>query len=212
MLPKIEIPDVDLDVSDRDKAVSSLRKFTQASQINNESVMEPHTTGIYYQQVPMDPITGLAAFPYKEAEFLGYFKVDLIPNHVYDLVKSNEDLDALLEAPIDWEWFQDKRFFEAEDRRFQLTHLAKYHHLCEMYPPQSVEDIACMIAVIRPRKKYLVGRPWDELKAKVWEKLDTEDEKHYFFKKSHAVAFGVLVILHAQLIARHLGEDEEYFL
>ena len=212
MLPKIEIPDVDLDVSDRDKALASLRQYIQASQINNDRVMVPHNTGIYFQKIPVDPVTGLASFPYKEAEELGYFKVDIIPNHVYDLVESNEELDALLEAPVDWSWFLDKRFFEAEDNRYQLTHLAKYHHLCEMYPPQSVEDIACLIAVIRPRKKYLVGEPWDIIKTVVWQKLDTEDSKHYFFKKSHAVAFGVLVILHAQLIARHLGEAEEYFI
>jgi len=46
----------------------------------------------------------------------------------------------------------------------------------------------------------------------VWDKLDTEDDTHYFFKKSHAVAFGVLVVLHAQLIARKLGQAEEYFI
>jgi hypothetical protein len=212
MLSNVEIPDVDLDVSDRDKALTALRKYTQASQVNNDQVLVPHNTGIYFQQVPVDPITKLSAFPYKEAEEIGYFKVDLIPNHVYDLVESNEELDKLLDAPVDWEWFQDKQFFEAEDRRYQLTHLANYHHLCEAYPPQSVEDISCLLALIRPRKKYLVGRPWEEIQNKVWEKLDTEDDTHYFFKKSHAVAFAVLVILHAQLIAKKLGQSEEYFI
>ena len=212
MLSNVEIPDVDLDVSDRDKALTALRKYTQASQVNNDQVLVPHNTGIYFQQVPVDSVTKLSAFPYKEAEEIGYFKVDLIPNHVYDLVESNEELDELLEAPVNWEWFQDKQFFEAEDRRYQLTHLANYHHLCEMYPPKSVEDISCLLALIRPRKKYLVGQPWEVIKDTVWEKLDTEDDTHYFFKKSHAVAFAVLVILHAQLIARQLGQGEEYFI
>lgn len=202
MLHDGEIPDVDLDVSDRDKALASLRKFIQASQVN-DGKMSPHNTGIYFQKIPVDPTNGLSAFPYKEAEEIGYFKVDLIPNHVYDLVESNEELDELLEAPVDWSWFQDKRFFENEDSRYRLTHLAKYHHLCEMYPPQSVEDVACLIAVIRPRKKYLVGEPWDVIKRVVWQKLDEEGDE-YFFKKSHAVAFAILVVLHAQLIARHL--------
>jgi len=212
MLPDIEIPDVDLDVSDRDQALTALRNYVQASQVNNDAVLVPHNTGIYFQDIPVDPVTKLSAFPYKEAEFIGFFKVDLIPNHVYDLVESNEELESLLEAPINWEWFQDKRFFEAEDRRYQLTHLANYHHLCEMYPPQSVEDIACLLALIRPRKKYLVGQPWETIVDTVWKKLDSEDDQHYFFKKSHAVAFGVLVVLHAQLIARQLGEAEEYFI
>jgi len=212
MLSDTEIPDVDLDVSDRDRALTVLRNYTQASQVNNDSVLVPHNTGIYFQKIPTDPITELSAFPYKEAEEIGYFKVDLIPNHVYDLVESNEELERLLDAPVDWEWFQDERFFEAEDRRYQLTHLAKYHHLCVMYPPTSVEDVSCLLAMIRPRKRYPVGKPWETVKNAVWEKLDTEDDTHYFFKKSHAVAFGVLVVLHAQLIARKLGQAEEYFI
>jgi len=212
MLSEVEIPDVDLDVSDRDKALTSLRRYTQASQINNDDVLVPHNTGIYFQNVPIDLVTNLSAFPYKEAESIGYFKVDLIPNHVYDLVESNEELDKLLEAPVNWDWFQDKQFFEAEDSRYQLTHLSNYHHLCEMYPPQSVEDVACLLALIRPRKRYLINEPWEVIKEKIWKKLDTEDGSHYFFKKSHAVAFGVLVVLHAQLIARKLDKGEEYFI
>ena len=208
MLPELEIPDVDLDVKDRDAAITALRNYIQASQVNG-GVLTPHNTGVYFQKVPEDPITGLSAFPYTHAEEIGYFKVDIIPNHVYDLVESNEDLQSLLDAPIDWGWFQDKRFFEAEDRRFQLTHLAGYHHLCEMYPPQSVEDVACLLALIRPSKRHLVGESWEEVKRQVWVRPAGDE---YFFKKSHSVAFAVLVVLHAQLIARHLGEAEEYFL
>ncbi len=208
MLHVGEIPDVDLDVKDRDKAVAALRNFVPASQVNNDK-MTAHNTGVYFQKVPADPVSGLSAFPYKEAEEVGYFKVDIIPNHVYDLVESNEELQELLDAPVDWDWFLDKRFFEAEDRRYQLTHLANYHHLCEMYPPKSVEDISCLIAMIRPGKKYLVGQPWERVKEEVWVKPEGDE---YFFKKSHSVAFAVLVVLHAQLIARHLGEAEEYFI
>lgn len=209
MLPEVEIPDVDLDVSDRDRALTSLKNFIQASQVNND-VMSPHKTGIYFQRIPVDPTINLAAFPYKEAEFLGYFKVDLIPNHVYDLVESNDEIEELLSAPVDWSWFQDERFFDSDDTRYQLTHLAKHMNLCEMYPPKSVEDVAVLLAVIRPRKKYLIGKPREEIDEIIWKKLEEEnpdnDPKKYFFKKSHGTAFALLVILHAQLIARHLKE------
>lgn len=209
LLDGIEIPDVDLDVSDRDRALAALRDFVRASQTNNSNDLVAHNTGVYFQRVPVDPVTGLAAFPYKEAEEIGYFKVDIIPNHVYDLVESNDDLESLLDAPVDWGWFLDERFFESDDKRFQLTHLANYKHLCEMYPPQSVEDIACLIAVIRPGKKHLIGQPWEQVKEEVWVRPEGDE---YFFKKSHSIAFAVLVVLHAQLIARHLGEAEEYFI
>lgn len=208
MLHKGEIPDVDLDVKDRDKAVTALRNYVQASQVANGE-LRPHNTGLYFQQIPTDPVTGLSAFPYKHAEEIGYFKVDVIPNHVYDLVASEDELEELLAAPVDWNWFQDERFFKSEDRRYQLTHLAGYQHLCEMYPPTSVDDIACLIAIIRPGKKHLVGESWMKIKEEVWVKPEGDE---YFFKKSHSIAFAVLVVLHAQLIARHLGSADEYFI
>jgi len=202
-----ELPDVDLDVSDRNKAISILSNFVQASQENNGRLL-PHNTGIYFQQLPIDPITGLSAFEYKIAEELGYFKVDLIPNHVYDLVESNEEIDELLDKPVNWSWFTDERFFYNEDNRYQLTHLAKHLGICQQYPPQSVEDVAILLAVIRPRKRYLIGKPREEIRKIIWTKIDEEnpdnDPKRYFFKKSHAMAFALLVILHAQLIARNL--------
>lgn len=204
-----DLPDVDLDVSDRDKAVSVLKNFVVASQ-ETDGRLVTHKTGLYFQKVPCDPITGLSAFEYKTAEELGYFKVDLIPNHVYDLVESNDEIDEILERPIDWSWFTDERFFYNDDNRFRITHLSKHLNMCRQYPPQSVEDIAMLLAVIRPRKKYLIGRPKEEIQDLIWQKLDEEnpdnDPKKYFFKKSHAVAFALLVILHAHLIARTLED------
>ena len=202
MLLEVEIPDVDLDVSDRDKALGSLRGFVQASQFNN-GIASPHNSGVYFQRIPVDPTNSLSAFPFKEAEYMGFFKVDIIPNHVYDLVESNDELDELIEAPIDWDWFLDTQFYINEDSRYTLTHLGRHHALCCQYPPQSVNDLAALLALIRPRKRYLIGRSWDEILEVVWQQLDDEDDV-YFFKKSHGIAFGVLVAVHAKLIARHL--------
>lgn len=215
MIPEeIEIPDVDLDVKDRDKALSVLRHFVPASQLQ-EGVLVPHKTGMYFQDVPVDSETGLAAFPYDVAESLGYYKVDLIPNHVYDLVESNEELENLLDEPVEWGWFLDERFYGNEDPKLRLTHISNYRHLCEQYPPKSVEDIAVLLALIRPRKKYLIGESWETVKTTVWKKLDSENQEHYFFKKSHAVAFALLVTLHAKLIARELELENgngDYFI
>lgn len=206
--PEIELPDVDLDVSDRDKAVSSLTGFVQASQ-EHEGRLVPHNTGIYFQRIPVDPVSNLAAFEYKIAEELGYFKVDLIPNHVYDLIESNEEINELLASPVDWSWFLDEKFFYNEDNQYRLTHLSKHLGVCMQYPPESVEDVALILAVIRPRKKYLIGKPKSEIERVIWKKMDSEnpdnDPSRYFFKKSHAVAFALLVILHAQIINRYIS-------
>lgn len=201
-IKKIEIPDVDLDVNDRPRAATLFPDAVVASQVQKHKLV-PHNSGLYFQKVPVDPSSGLSSFPYEQAEQVGYFKVDLLPNHVYDLVESNEELEELLAAPVTWKWFTDKRFYNNVNTKYRLTHLSKYHRLACQYPPKSVEDVAVLIALIRPRKKYLKGKPWEEIKELVWQEIDGEDG--YFFKKSHAVAFALLVILHAQIIARKLN-------
>ncbi len=200
-IDKNSIPDVDIDVNDRTRAASLFPDAIVASQVQNGKLV-PHNSGLYFQNVPTDPISGISSFPYDRAEEEGYFKVDLLPNHVYDLVESNEELEELLAASVDWKWFTDKRFYNNVNTKYRLTHLSKYHKLACQYPPGSVEDVAALIALIRPRKKYLKGKPWCDIKDLIWEK--TDGEEGYFFKKSHAVAFALLVILHAQIIARKL--------
>jgi len=206
-MSNIEIPDVDLDVKDRERAVSLFNKAIPASQLQ-EGKLTTHNTGIYFQNIPVDPITGISAFPFDLAEKeFGYFKVDVIPNHVYDLIQTEEELQELLDAQVDWDWFLDERFYKNQNTKLILTHLGNYHDLVCQYPPQSVEDIAILIALIRPRKKYLKGEAWGEIKNKIWKPL--HKEKGYFFKKSHAIAFALLVVVHAQLIARRLNRKKE---
>lgn len=203
----IEIPDVDLDVKDRDLAVSKLRGITVASQVANKKLV-PHNTGVYFQKLPKDPVTGLSSFPYKEAEWFGYFKVDIIANHVYDMIGSNDELDDLLDEPIDWDWFLDKRFFEEQQNPlFRLTHVSNYLWLCEKYPPQSVEDLAILIALVRPGKSHLIKTSWENIKKNIWVK----EGEGYVFKKSHAVAFALLVTVHAKIINNRLIEESKGF-
>ena len=203
----VEIPDVDLDVKDRDLAVSVLKKITIASQVVGDKLVG-HNTGVYFQKIPADPITGYSAFPYKEAEWFGYYKVDIIANHVYDMIGSNDRLDELLEEPIDWGWFLDSRFFgEEKNPNHRLTHISKYLWLCQKYPPQSVEDLAILIAVVRPGKSYLIGKSWNKIEENIWIK----EGEGYEFKKSHAIAFALLVTVHAKIINNRLEEENKDF-
>jgi len=203
-----EIPDLDIDVKDRGKVVSYFPNAIIGSQLDKKrKIITPHNNGVYFQNIPVDPVSGLSAFPYDMAEELfGFYKIDLLPNHVYDLVEDEEDLVELLNRPVDWSWFLDERFYTNEDTKLILTHLGNYNWLCNKYPPTSIEDIAVLIALVRPRKKYLYQnkKSWTFIKSVIWEKLDTENTKQYFFKKSHAIAFAHLVVLHAQIIAWEL--------
>lgn len=226
-----EVADVDLDVNDREKAFSIFSKATRASVLHTDTKspdypkLRPHPDGFYFQNIPVDVETGLSAFPYKQAEEFGYCKVDILSMHVYSMVKSEDELNELLNAPVDWNWFIDERFFKNEDPSYSLAHLASWYWLCKMYPPKSVEDLAILIALKLPAKNYMIPKSvsesqkytWDQIKERIWGKRDDEPEcKSKPFKKSHAVAYALLVVLHAQLITRYLNsplEEEagEYF-
>jgi hypothetical protein len=199
-----ELADVDLDLADRDKALALFPTFRLASQFDHkQETLVPHNTGLYAQNIPVDPLNQLSVFPYELAEDFQYYKIDFITNKVYALIENEAELEELVVAPVNWKWFTDNRFFTSKDQDLQLTHLHDYYNICKQYPPKSVEDVAILIAMIRPRKKYLIGETWEDIKEKIWEKLP--NETGYFFKKSHAFAFGLLVIVHAHLIARNLG-------
>ena len=200
-----EIPDIDLDVKERDKTASLFPKAVIASQLTTDKKhLTKHNSGIYFQQIPVIPNTRLAAFPYKQAEKdFGFFKVDLLANHVYDLIESQEELDRLLAEPVDWSWFQDHRFFEKG-----LFHLGgKWEFLCQKYPPQSIQDVAALLNLKTPAKAYLYeeSRSWDDVRALIWKK---EESGKYSFKKSHAVGYAIVTTLHAKLMARHFKTDE----
>ena len=63
--------------------------------------------------------------------------------------------------------------------------------------PETVEQLAAILAIIRPAKRYLLGESWDKVFEEVWKK-PTDDT--YYFKKSHAIAYAHLVIVHMNLI------------
>ena len=54
------------------------------------------------------------------------------------------------------------------------------------------------LAVIRPAKRYLIGKTWAEVEKTVWEK-PTDDS--YYFKKAHAISYSHLVVVNVNLIS-----------
>jgi DNA polymerase III alpha subunit len=55
------------------------------------------------------------------------------------------------------------------------------------------------LALIRPSKKHMIGQPWSVVAKSIWEK----DQDGYSFKKSHAVAYAHLVVVHMNLLAEN---------
>ncbi len=52
------------------------------------------------------------------------------------------------------------------------------------------------LSIIRPAKKHLIGLTWAEVAKTVWDK----GTDGYSFKKSHAIAYAHLVVVHMNLI------------
>ena len=70
------MPDVDIDFYNRE-GVLELFKHTSAT-IVKDNKHEKHKTGIYFHDIPVNPITKNASLDYKKAEGRGYFKIDLL--------------------------------------------------------------------------------------------------------------------------------------
>ena len=180
--------DIDIDLGDRDKLLSIIN-HTPASIRKNE--IKKHNTGIYVTDIPYDPINNLSALDYEDAEDRGYLKLDILNVHVYNKINDEKHLIESMNEP-DWSRLNDPSFVE------QLIHLGNhYNSLRKMPEPvNSIPRLAMFLAAIRPAKKHLIGKSWAEVSKTIWDK----EEGTYSFKKSHAVAYAHLVVIHMNLL------------
>lgn len=181
--------DVDIDVGDRDK-VLNLIKHTPAS-MRNVTPIRKHSSGVYITDIPYDPVNDMATIDYAEAEDRGYFKLDLLNVHVYNLIKDEEHLLRMMQEP-NWSLLKKRSFV------LELIHLGNQADSVSRMPEpiDSIPRLAMFLAAIRPAKRHLLGRPWKEINETVWEK----DQTGYSFKRSHAVAYAQLVVVHMNLL------------
>ena len=185
------MPDVDIDFFDRD-GVLKLFKHTPASIIKNEKI-EKHKTGVYFHAVPEHPVTGHATLDYKKAEDRGYFKIDCLNVNLYKNVKSEQELVELMIQEPNWDMLKDQTIVD------ELFHLNGHFSIVSKLQPKTIEQLAAVLAIIRPAKRYLVNAPWDDILKEVWIR---PADGSYFFKKSHAVAYAQAIVVQMNLIAR----------
>lgn len=185
--------DVDIDVANRDEILSGLRHV--GASVIKDDVKRKHNVGVYFQSIPNDPTTNLSNVDYKDAESLGYQKIDILNNTIYEGIKSEEHLDRLVAAEPVWELFEHKAVVE------KLFHISKYNDLVARLKPKSIEDLAMILAIIRPAKAHLRDKSWEKIKAEVW--LDTNEG--YAFKRSHSYSYAMAIIVQLNLQVEELG-------
>lgn len=188
------MPDIDIDFVDRDSALK-LFKHIPAARKDGES-MTKHNTGVYMHSVPVDPISGICEVPYSDAEELGYFKIDFLNVGLYKGVKNEEHLDMLMNTEPLWDLLEQDEFVNL------LFHVNGHGNILRKMKPKSIEQLAAVLAMIRPAKRNLIGESWDTVMKNIWTK-PTNDE--YYFKKSHATAYAAAIVVQMNLICEQIS-------
>lgn len=184
--------DVDIDFR-TDFKPEDVFSWTKASIVKNE-YLSPHPCGVYPQQIPVDDVTKLAAIPYAEAEELGFIKIDMLHLSVYDHFSSREEIKELLKIAPDWGLL----LIPSEQKK--LFQLSNHGDVLNAVKPKSIEDLADVLALIRPGKKQLL-KLYLSHKDATRRALYARDESGYSFKKSHAIAYAMVIVLQLHLIA-----------
>jgi hypothetical protein len=190
------MPDIDIDFLDRTDALSILKHVPAA--IEDNGTFKKHNTGVYCTSIPYNPLTGLSTIDYKQAEERGYFKIDFLNVSIYKGVRDDAHLNQLMETEPLWD------LLEQDDFSNLLFHVNGHGHVLRKMKPKSIEELAACLAVIRPAKKYLLGKTWSEVMLDVWTKPTTEE---YYFKKAHAVAYAMAIVVQMNLICEGISYE-----
>ena len=185
------MPDIDIDFADRDIILSHIEH--RVAKLNSG---KKHNTGVYATEIPHNPVDNLSTIEHKTAEERGYFKLDFLNVSIYKDVRDEAHLQELMEKEPLWQLLEHKDFVD------KVFHLSGHDSLLKQLKPTSVQQLAATLAIIRPAKRHLANESWETILKEVWTRPTNGD---YFFKKAHAVAYAMSVIVHMNLLCEQLN-------
>ncbi len=188
--------DIDIDFADRELALLGLM-HVKASRSDKDTLVR-HPSGVYFQEIPVDPFSGCASIPYQEAGELGYFKIDFLNNSLYQDVRDENHLHDLVDREPEWSLLEEREIVG------MLAHIGDHFGVVQAIKPQSVDDLAIVLALIRPGKKYLLGQPRAVIDAEIWKASD-----EFTFKRAHAIAYAVSIAVQLNLLVDKTVEELE---
>lgn len=188
--------DIDIDFADRSKALA-LFKHVTASRAEKDSLVK-HNTGVYFHSVPVIAEQNISAIPYEQAEEQGYFKIDFLNVGIYKGIRNEAHLNELMNREPLWDLLKDNSFTDL------LFHVNGHGDILRKMKPKSVEQLSAVLAMIRPAKRYLIGKDWPTVNQEIWQKPATDE---YFFKKSHALAYAVAIVVQMNLICEQVSYE-----
>lgn len=189
------MPDIDIDFADRTKILNVV-KHIPASIKDSNGIFKKHNTGVYCHSIPYNPLTDSASIDYKKAEERGYFKIDFLNVSIYKDIKDENALKRLLDQEPLWDLLEQDDFVNL------LFHVNGHGPILRQMKPKSIEQLAAVLAIIRPAKRYLIGKSWDEVLGEVWVKPQGDE---YYFKKAHAIAYAAAVVVQMNQICESVS-------
>ena len=113
--------------------------------------------------------------------------------NIYKEVKSEQELVELMIQEPDWDMLNDEKIVA------QLFHLNGHFNIVSKLKPKTIEQLAAVLAIIRPAKRQLMYKEWQDIMNEVWVK---PTDGSYFFKKSHAVAYAQAIVVQMNLLSK----------
>lgn len=193
--------DIDIDLPTSFKPKEIFDSVVVASTIRDDKIVR-HQCGAYFQNMPVDEISGLAAIPYDKAEEYGFFKIDFLHVSILDQIKTKSEMRQLMAQPVNWSLLQQETVVS------QLFQIKNHFDVVRRCKPSSIIELADVIAIIRPNKrKYLSAYCLDKQATRPYlYRHDGEDKSS--FRKSHAIAYAHVVVLNMHLIERQINETQ----
>ena len=180
------MPDIDIDFADRSVILSKIQH-----RVAKLDTGKKHNTGVYVTECPHNPVDNLATIDYKTAEDRGYFKLDFLNVNIYNDVKDETHLHTLMEKEPQWELLQHDDFTD------NIFHISGHGDILRTTKPQSVEQLAAVLAMIRPAKRHLVNETWPTILENVWV---APTDGSYYSKKAHAISYAMACVVHMNLV------------
>lgn len=186
--------DIDIDVRADFDSSKIFATSVKASVVKDDK-LTPHPCGVYFQSMPIDPISKLAAIPYEQAEDLGFFKLDFLHIHTYANFVSKEEIRELIKVDPNWALLTIPSVVK------QLFQISKHYELIQEIAPTSIEELADALAIIRPSKRGLINLYKTNRVAARRLLYMIDDGDAYGFKKAHAIAYALVIVLQLHLIS-----------
>lgn len=130
------------------------------------------------------------------AEKRGYQKLDLLNVNLYKGVNSIQHLEELMSKEPLWDLLEQDEFTDL------LFHVNGHGTILRKMQPKSIEELAMVLAMIRPAKRHLIGQDWSDVKKEVWLKPEGDE---YYFKKAHAIAYAMAITVQMNLICEQVS-------